>query len=70
LTQKLEVLVQEKQAIIAFPNLQVRNLLLLRWCFGQKINYLQQTQSPRLMETFVDEFIGMKKDIYLEQHVC
>jgi hypothetical protein len=62
LTQKLEVLNQEKQAIIAFPNLQVRNLLL-RWCFGQKINYLQRTQSPRLMETFVDEFIGMKKDI-------
>jgi len=30
---------QEKQGIIAFPNLQVRNLLL-RWCFGQKINYL------------------------------
>lgn len=62
MNQKLEVLKQESQAIIAFPNLQVRNLLL-RWCFGQKINYLQRTQSPRIMENFVDEYIGMKKDI-------
>ena len=62
LTQKLEALEHEKRAIIAFPNLQVRNLLL-RWCFGQKINYLQRTQSPRIMVDFVDEYIGMKKDI-------
>ena len=63
LQQKLIELEVEKNHIINFPDPQIRNLMF-RWCFCQKIDYLQRTTSPAFIEDFVLEFDCMKKDIF------
>jgi len=36
---------------------------MLRWCFTQKINYMQRTISPNLLESIVFQFELQKKSI-------
>ena len=62
LDEKLKDLDIEKNHIINFPDPQIRNLML-RWCFTKKINYLQRTISPNLLESFVSDFELQKRDI-------
>ena len=63
LRDKLKELNIEKEHIIAFPDPQVKNLMF-RWCFCQKIDYLQRTTSPRLLDEFVYAFDRMKREIF------
>jgi len=37
---------------------------MLRYCFCQKINYLQRTTSPPLLTNFVSRFDAIKKEIF------
>jgi len=60
---KLEELNDEKEHIIDFPDPQVRNLMF-RWCFCQKIVYLQRTTSPSLLAEFVSAYDCMKREIF------
>jgi len=62
LENKLQELNNEKNHIINFPDPQIRNLMF-RWCFTQKINYLQRTISPDILADFVSQFELQKKDI-------
>ena len=63
LRDKLKELNIEKEHIVAFPDPQVKNLMF-RWCFCQKIDYLQRTTSPRLLDEFVSAFDRMKREIF------
>lgn len=57
--QDLEVV---KSAIQKYPDAQVR-FLMLRYCFAAKINYLQRTVPPYLLESLVTSFSRMKKEL-------
>jgi len=63
LAQKLETLTAEAEAIKQFPDSQSQNLML-RYCFCQKINYLQRLTPPPLMVNFVAQFDLLKREIF------
>jgi hypothetical protein len=63
LQSKLHDLNVEKEHIIAFPDPQIKNLMF-RWCFCQKIDYLQRTTSPLLISNFVAQYDRMKQEIF------
>jgi hypothetical protein len=63
LREKLVDLNIEKEHIINFPDPQIKNLMF-RWCFCQKIDYLQRTTSPLLLDDFVSAFDRMKREIF------
>jgi len=63
LQNKLHDLNVEKEHIIAFPDPQIKNLMF-RWCFCQKIDYLQRTTSPLLISNFVAQYDRMKQEIF------
>ena len=63
LSNKMDALEIEARAIATVEHLQTRNLLL-RWCYCQKINYLQRTIAPpRLFEDFLPRFTDSKRKI-------
>ena len=62
LSSKIKKLSDVKDKIIAFPDKQVRNLIL-RWSFCAKINYLMRTTPPALIVNFIQEFNRLKKEI-------
>jgi len=64
LEQKLEELAQERDAVMRFPDPQVKNLMF-RWCFCQKITHLQRTTAPSIISDFVERFDTMKKEIFI-----
>ena len=63
LEEKLAKLQSEAEAIKNYPNKQVQHLIL-RWCFSQKINHLQRSIPPELLENFVNNFDFQKRDIF------
>ena len=63
LAQKLETLKSEAEVIKQFPDSQSQNLML-RYCFCQKINYLQRLTPPPLLVDFVAQFDDLKRDIF------
>ena len=63
LRDKLVELNMEKEHILGFPDPQIKNLMF-RWCFCQKIYYLQRTTSPQLLVEFVTAFDRMKREIF------
>jgi len=62
LQAKLQKLKTEADVIKAFPDPQVQNLML-RWCYAQKVNYLQRSIPPDLLIEFLDGFNALKRDI-------
>lgn len=62
LVGKLDSLRKEANAIKDFDNAQGQHLML-RFCFAQKINYLQRTTPSKLLDNFVNEFEEIKRDI-------
>jgi hypothetical protein len=63
LAQKFETLKSEAEVIKQFPDSQSQNLML-RYCFCQKINYLQRLTPPPLMADFVAQFDDLKREIF------
>jgi len=63
LSLKLKKLINVKDKIIAFPDKQVRNLML-RWSFCAKINHLLRTTPASLMLDFTHKFTQLKKEIF------
>ena len=59
---KITALRKEAELIKGFPDPQVQSLML-RWCFSQKIGYLQRTTSPHLLDAFTTEFDVLKREI-------
>jgi hypothetical protein len=61
LEKKLAKLKKEADAITCVSSFQIR-LLLLRWCFGQMIIFLQRTIPPKLIDTYLEPgFTELKK---------
>ena len=66
LEQKLEKLKKTAQNIVDKVGSKQIQLLLLRWCFSQKINYWQRTIPPDIMNRcFVKPFDDLKKRILM-----
>jgi hypothetical protein len=61
LEEKFQKLVLESEAIKTYPNKQVQHLML-RLCFSQKINHLQRSTPPELLEDFINRFDFLKRD--------
>ena len=59
---KILQLETEAAVIKNFPDTQVQNLML-RWCFAQKVNYLQRSIPPELLTEFIGAFDNQKRDI-------
>jgi hypothetical protein len=59
---KIDSLRQEAISIKSFQDVQGQHLML-RYCFAQKINYLQRTTPPCLLKSFVKQFDKLKRDI-------
>ena len=64
LAHKLDILKNEAELIKQFPDSQSQNLML-RYCFCQKINYLQRLTPPPLMTDFVEQFDHLKREIFM-----
>jgi hypothetical protein len=62
LLQKIDVLKTEANHIKDFNNAQGQHLML-RFCFAQKINYLQRTTPSNLLDNFAAEFDEIKREI-------
>lgn len=62
LEEKFAKLQSEAEVIKNYPNKQVQHLLL-RLCFSQKINHLQRSIPPEHMESFIEKFDLLKRDI-------
>jgi hypothetical protein len=61
LNKKLQALTKEADAITTVNSQQIR-YLLLRWCFCQKIVFLQRTIPPNLIDTHLEPgFTALKK---------
>jgi hypothetical protein len=65
LDRKIESLHIEANVLRQFPNIQGQHLIL-RYCYAQKINYLQRTTPPYLMQNIITEFDSLKR--YLLQY--
>ena len=63
LALKLESLKTEAEVIKSFPDAQSQNLMF-RYCFCQKINYLQRLTPPPLIADFVSKFDDLKREIF------
>ena len=64
LSGKLTELASLRDDIVRFQDPQVRNLMF-RLCFCQKVNYLQRTTSPSVIQDFIAAYEELKKDVFL-----
>ena len=62
LEDKLRILSKEAERLCAFPDPQLK-FLLLHYCFNNKITYLMRTIPPQFLEVFISDFNNLIKSV-------